>query len=170
MSPGSIKALRHRAKALEKQGMFKAALGDIQVCLKMSGLLGQWFGSSRGFSHQQCMLHAAAGDSNRCSNTWCWTDANQHGLRTVHLNPPRFHALPAPPTPRACPCASPLLRPSTRPSQPPTTAARRSAACASWWRAAAPHWPTVARAQRGRPAAAPARAAGAACSGRSVPR
>jgi hypothetical protein len=31
VSPGSIKALRHRAKALEKQGMFKAALGDIQV-------------------------------------------------------------------------------------------------------------------------------------------
>lgn len=32
VSPGSIKALRHRAKALEKQGMYKAALTDIQVC------------------------------------------------------------------------------------------------------------------------------------------
>eukprot|EP00883_Tetradesmus_obliquus_P013314 jgi/Sobl393_1/6252/SZX77005.1 len=34
VSPGSIKALRHRAKALEKQGMFKAALGDIQAINK----------------------------------------------------------------------------------------------------------------------------------------
>jgi hypothetical protein len=37
VSPGSIKALRHRAKALEKQGMFKAALGDIQVGLVWGG-------------------------------------------------------------------------------------------------------------------------------------
>ncbi|KAF6253087.1 hypothetical protein COO60DRAFT_1703978 [Scenedesmus sp. NREL 46B-D3] len=34
VSPGSIKALRHRAKALEKQGMYKAALGDIQAINK----------------------------------------------------------------------------------------------------------------------------------------
>jgi hypothetical protein len=43
VSPGSIKALRHRAKALEKQGMFKAALGDIQV-----GDAAGWMGAMAG--------------------------------------------------------------------------------------------------------------------------
>lgn len=31
VAPNSIKALRHRAKALEKQGLYKQALTDIQV-------------------------------------------------------------------------------------------------------------------------------------------
>ncbi|KAF8067116.1 CLMP1 [Scenedesmus sp. PABB004] len=34
VSPGSIKALRHRAKALERQGLFKQALTDIQAINK----------------------------------------------------------------------------------------------------------------------------------------
>lgn len=37
-SPASVKALRSRAKALEKQGLFKQALADIQVC----GCCGGW--------------------------------------------------------------------------------------------------------------------------------